>query len=78
MPDISTRHPANAPGAYYVDGTCIDCDICRSIVPGIFHRSEETGTTFVARQPGTAEEVALAEQGRLECPTESIGNDGLA
>jgi ferredoxin len=76
MATLSERLPQNAPGQFYVDATCIDCDLCRSIVPALFARHEETGFSFVTRQPSTAEECALAEEARESCPQESIGNDG--
>jgi ferredoxin len=39
-------------------------------------REDENGFSIVHRQPVTAEEVALAEEARNGCPSESIGNDG--
>jgi ferredoxin len=66
----------NVPGKYYVDTTCIDCDMCRNIAPGIFMRDDEGGHSYVARQPSTAAELVLAEEARNSCPTETIGSDG--
>ena len=71
------RLPRNAPGPYYVDSTCVDCDLCRNTAPDFFRRDEETGFSIVYRQPITEEERALAEEAKQGCPTESIGNDGL-
>jgi ferredoxin len=65
----------NAVGAYYVDSSCVDCDICRNTAPDFFKRDDEIGMSFVYRQPLTPEELSLAEEARLGCPTESIGND---
>jgi ferredoxin len=76
MAELSNRLPQNVPGRFYVDDTCIDCDNCRSTGPAFFTRDDETGYSYVFRQPRTPEEVALAEEGRLACPTDSIGNDG--
>jgi len=78
MPDPNHKVPRNVRGPYYVDDTCIDCDMCRSTAPQFFARDDETGFSYVHRQPVTPEEFALAEEARRECPTESIGNDGLA
>ena len=78
MADPKHKVPENVPGAYYVDDTCIDCDMCRSIAPLFFVREDSGGYTYAARQPVTPEEIALAEEARLSCPTETIGNDGLA
>jgi ferredoxin len=50
--------------------------LCRNTAPDFFKRDEETGFSFVYRQPSTPEERRLAEEAKLGCPTESIGNDG--
>jgi ferredoxin len=78
MPELTKRLPANIAGAYYVDRSCTDCDLCRLNAPAFFSRDEETGYSFVHRQPVTPEEVELAEEALQDCPTESIGNDGAA
>lgn len=70
------RTPENVPGAYYVDDSCIDCDVCRNVAPRIFARHEVTGYSYVMRQPVTLDEIAEAEKGRDSCPTDTIGNDG--
>jgi ferredoxin len=66
----------NVPGAYYVDNTCIDCGLCPDTAPNIFKRFDSGGYTVVHQQPDTLEAIALAEEARSGCPTESIGNDG--
>lgn len=76
MASLNDRLPQNVPGRYYVDSSCIDCDLCRTTAPTIFRRDDETGFSFVHHQPATPEEIALAEEAREGCPTESIGNDG--
>jgi ferredoxin len=76
MPDYTNRHSRNAAGPYYVDDTCTDCDLCRTVAPAVFARCDDSGTSFVHSQPRTPEELALAEEARAACPTESIGSDG--
>jgi len=76
MANLNDRLPQNVPGRYYVDSSCIDCDLCRSTAPDFFKRDDEIGSSIVYRQPVTQEEVDLAEDARTGCPTESIGNDG--
>jgi ferredoxin len=73
MADPRERLPLNAPGKFYVDSSCIDCDLCRTTVPEIFRRDPVTGFSFVNRQPGTPEETAQAQAALNDCPTESIG-----
>jgi ferredoxin len=76
MADPLDKNPLNAPGPYYNDLTCIDCDLCREIAPQIFLRDDDEGLSYVGRQPETPAEIALAESALLACPTSSIGRDG--
>ncbi len=76
MADRSDKHPLNAPGAFYNDNSCIDCDLCREIAPAIFRRDDESGASYVWHQPGTQAERALARDALASCPTETIGCDG--
>jgi ferredoxin len=76
MAEKNDRLAENVPGRYYVDATCIDCDLCRSTAPDSFRRDEDIGMSIVFRQPVTPEERALAEEAKQGCPTDSIGNDG--
>ena len=62
----------NASGEFFVDRSCIDCDLCRQIAPGVFARSERAGQSFVARQPTSGEEHR-ALMALVTCPTSSIG-----
>ena len=73
---IRHRHPLSAPGKFFVDDTCTDCDLCRQTAPGIFIRDDETGYAYAVRQPVTAEEVALCMEGAEGCPTSAVGNTG--
>jgi ferredoxin len=64
------------PGAWYVDDSCIDCELCRESAPDFFTRDDDTGFTYVVRQPVDADEVQTCEAAMGECPVEAIGNDG--
>lgn len=77
MAELTNRKPENILGRFYVDTTCIDCDICRNEAPTFFHRDTETGQSIVYRQPETAEEITLAQAAVESCPSNSIGDDGL-
>lgn len=70
------RLPQNVPGPFYVDAQCIDCDLCRETAPTIFARHDESGFSYVQRQPQTPEEIALAREAIDGCPVEAIGDDG--
>jgi len=76
MADANDRVPENAPGTYYVDTNCIDCDVCRDTAPENFTRADSNGYSFVYRQPSSRDEVELCEEALLACPVEAIGNDG--
>jgi ferredoxin len=76
MANPNDRVPENQTGKYYVDASCIDCDQCRSLAPGLFSRNSDTGLTFLSRQPATHDEIALFEEAASSCATSSIGNDG--
>jgi ferredoxin len=76
MAEKTNRLPQNVPGDYYVDDSCIDCDLCRTTAPDFFRRNDEIGFSVVYRQPVTPEGRSVAEEARRGCPTESIGNDG--
>ena len=51
MADADSKYEDNAPGKFYVDEECIDCDLCREIAPTIFHRNDDGGYSIVAKQP---------------------------
>lgn len=76
MAEIQNTNPKNVPGSYYVDDTCIDCDLCRSDFPAVFARDDQIGLSYVHRQPVTDDERALADEAILGCPSDSIGSDG--
>ena len=68
------RHPANVPGPWFVDRTCINCDVSRQCAPWMF--GEEDEQAVVVRQPATEEERRQATRAMLACPTASIGVAG--
>lgn len=78
MATLSSRLPQNIAGVFYVDDTCVDCDLCRSLAPEFFQRDEIIGQSFVFRQPVTSLEIEAAGEAMTSCPTESIGNDTTA
>ena len=78
MADKSSRQPDNAPGKFYVDDSCIDCDACRDTAPENFSRNEDSGHSFLAKQPENDAELELVKNAMEGCPSESIGDDGDA
>lgn len=66
----------NVAGSFYVDATCIDCDLCRETAPGNFVRHDKGKYSFVTRQPASPAEQAACLAAMEECPVEAIGFDG--
>ena len=75
MAIISDRLPLNAAGRFFVDSSCIDCDQCRTEAPEFFARDADGGTSYVTRQPVTAEEIAQVGEVAANCATGSIGDE---
>lgn len=75
MATATERLPINVAGPYFVDATCIDCDLCRASAPELFGRDDDSSMSFVRKQPETAEEIALVEQAMSDCATNSIGRE---
>src|SRR5580765_61289 len=71
MASAALRLPENVPGDFFVDSTCIDCDACRQIAPGIF--TEDGDASIVYHQPENDEQTKRAMMALVACPTGSIG-----
>lgn len=71
MASVDQRYADNAPGDFYVDRTCIDCDACRRIAPAVF--AEGADHSYVARQPASEADRLRSLMALVACPTGSIG-----
>src|SRR5215831_19230418 len=71
MANPKRAYSENVPGDFFVDETCIDCDLCRQIAPSVFRDAGEYSVVF--NQPAAAEELKRAEMALIACPTGSIG-----
>lgn len=76
MANKADKWAPNAPGKFYVDQQCIDCDLCRETAPAFFTRHDDGGYSFVHKQPTTEEEISLCMEALEGCPVEAIGDDG--
>ena len=76
MAEIENKYAQNAPGPFYVDDQCIDCDLCRETAPANFTRSEDGGHSYVYKQPDTPEERAKCVEAMEGFPVEAIGDNG--
>lgn len=63
----------NVDGDFYVDDTCIDCDLCRQLAPATFARTDRRAQSFVQLQPRDGAEQHRALMALVTCPTSSIG-----
>jgi glyoxylase-like metal-dependent hydrolase (beta-lactamase superfamily II)/ferredoxin len=74
MANFAKALPANVPGEFFVDSTCIDCDTCRQLAPQVF--GEADGYAYVLAQPAADVDERQALQALVSCPTGSIGTRG--
>jgi ferredoxin len=66
----------NAPGTFYVDDSCVDCQSCVEAYPQFFAHDEKEHKCYIYRQPETPEEIALMHEAMENCPTLCLGDDG--
>lgn len=71
MPSPQRRLPANAPGDFYVDDTCIDCGACRWVAPESFEAHGNYSRVY--QQPETDLQRRAALHALVSCPSASIG-----
>ena len=76
MADRNDIVPENVAGRFYVDSSCIDCDLCRETAPLNFKRNESEHRSFVFHQPVDGAEETSCLAALEECPVEAIGRDG--
>src|SRR5215470_5508579 len=73
MANVNRAYPENIKGNFFVDDTCIDCDLCRQIAPSVF--KDEGDHSAVYHQPESDGETHLAAMALVSCPTGSIGTN---
>src|SRR5262249_23157394 len=71
MADPGRRHRANAPGPWFVDTTCIDCDASAQCAPWMFDHVDAQAVGV--RQPATPEEEGDAPRALLTRPPRPVG-----
>jgi ferredoxin len=75
MADTTRKMVENVEGQFYVDATCIDCDLCRETAPLNFKRNDQGRYSYVFHQPGDAGQEAACNAALNDCPVEAIGRD---
>ena len=73
MARATDRIVDNVAGDFYVDRSCIDCDLCRQLAPASFARSGPAAQSYVAHQPVDDATRHRALMALVTCPTSSIG-----
>src|SRR5205809_7329557 len=71
MANVKRRYPENVSGDFFVDDTCIDCDLCRQIAPSVCLDAGDYSVVY--HQPANPTELRRAEMSLIACPTGSIG-----
>ncbi|MBI4546440.1 MAG: MBL fold metallo-hydrolase [Ignavibacteriae bacterium] len=74
MADVRKQLSENVKGEFFVDSTCINCDVCRQLAPETFGEADDF--SYVYAQPQTDEQWRRALRALLACPTGSIGTLG--
>ena len=69
----SARFSKNVKGKWYVDDSCVDCDLCGVKAPKVFKRDNGEGQYYVAKQP-TEAELAACNDAKAHCPVHAIHN----
>ena len=79
--DKRVRRPENAAGSFYVDSSCINCDVCRKLAPQTFSKIGPQSAVY--EQPASPLDLddpitAAAAAALVSCPTASIHAEGIA
>ena len=78
MARVAHRLAGNAPGRFFVDDSCIDCDACRQLAPRVFARAGDQSIVVAQPDDGDAAATERALMALVACPTASIGAQPLA
>ena len=76
MADRTDKVAGSIPGRYYVDCTCVPCNLCVDEAPRLMAMSADEDHALFVRQPDSPEEESQARAALQICPTEAIGDDG--
>ena len=62
----------NVQGRYYVDESCIYCELCLEIAPDNFSHDQDKGEAYISSQPTNNEQHTKVIEAIDMCPTKSI------
>ena len=69
------RYAKNAPGKWYVDDSCVDCDLCKEFAISNFKRDNLDGQYYVSKQPSDQKELKQCLKAKNSCPVNAIHNN---
>jgi ferredoxin len=72
---MSEQNSLKIAGRYYVDETCVHCDLCHEIAPEHFAIAPN-GEGFVCKQPSNDGEERQCQSAKVSCPVGAIQDDG--
>src|SRR5207247_9795055 len=67
MANPKRAYSENVSGTFFVDDTCIDCDLCRQIAPAVFTEDDDYSCVF--SRPVTPIEEISAAMALVESPS---------
>lgn len=76
MANVAEKWEDSIPGNYYVDKSCIFCNLCMEVAPKNFKESDQGDHDIVYKQPASEEEFMQCKDAVEQCPVEAIGTNG--
>ena len=76
MADAANKVSENVTGPYYVDETCIACEVCVGEASNNFKMTDDGDYAFVFKQPENDQEKTECDSALESCPVSAIGDDG--
>jgi ferredoxin len=76
MEEKSDKLPHNVPGDYFVSTDCDGCAYCGMVAPENFEFDKSSNTYFIAKQPGSHDELEMVREAMEDCPVDAIRRAG--
>ncbi len=76
MADRNNKVPGSIPGRYYVDRSCVPCNLCVDEAPALMRMGPDEDHAVFFKQPADEREESQARAALEICPSEAIGDDG--
>lgn len=76
MANPEDKYPENVDGPFYVNDTCIACEVCESEAPDNYKMTDDGDHAYVYKQPETDDDKDSCLDALSSCPVDAIGDDG--